>query len=56
MGDNNVFMGPKYNKVIDEDPQFIRVPMENMEIGSRKSAMPKNVDNAQTIKHVGEGK
>jgi hypothetical protein len=53
MGDNNnVFMGPNYNKVIDEDPQFIRVPIEQMGFASRKSAMPKNIDNAQTIKHV----
>lgn len=53
MADNKVFMGPSYTNVIDDDPQFIRVPLDKMDIASRKSALPKSIENAQTIKHTG---
>lgn len=49
------FMGPSYDKLIDDDAQFIRPPMESMQIASRKSVMGKTMDNGpmvNTLKHV----
>lgn len=43
---------PKYNRLIDQDPQIVKVDLHNMEYGARPSAMPKNVKNDMTIKHV----
>lgn len=57
MGDN-VFMGPKYNNIIEPetDAQFVTVPLGHMPIGARKSVQPKDLENAQTLKHVGSEK
>lgn len=52
MADTKVFMGPKYNSLIDEDPQFIRVPLDHTEWGARKSVLPGKIDDAVDLKHV----
>ena len=39
------FPGPNINRLIDQDPQIIKVPMDNMGWGSRPSAMPKGTEN-----------
>lgn len=50
---NPNFPGPKYNDVIENDPQILQVPLENMDFGARKSAMPGNVKaEKMAIKHV----
>lgn len=49
---NPNFPGPNLNRVIDTDPQIIKVPMDKTEFGSRSSAIPKNLQNAMTIQHV----
>lgn len=51
------FPGPTYNRIIETDPQIVKVPMPTMEWGARSSAQPKG-DAApsapqMTIKHVG---
>lgn len=50
------FPGPNYNKIIESDPQIIKVAMENAEFGARKSAVDAASkswkDNTMTIKHV----
>lgn len=40
------------NKIIDSDPQIRRVDLDNPEIAGRPSAMPKDIKNDMTIKHV----
>jgi len=50
------FPGPTYNKVIEADPQIVKVPMDVAGWGARASAQPKG-DAApsapeMTIKHV----
>lgn len=47
------FPGPKLDKIIDTDPQIVKVPMDYMEFGARQSALPKNTKNSMTLKHVG---
>lgn len=54
MSTNEFFNGPSFTKVIDEDPQFIRVPLKHSEWGSRMSTM-NNInqpDDAVNLKHV----
>lgn len=50
------FPGPSYNRIIESDPQIVKVPMDNMAWGSRPSAMPKGGEAPaapeMTIKHV----
>lgn len=50
------FPGPNYNKIIETDPQIIKVAMENAEFGARKPvidmASKSWKDNVMTIKHV----
>ena len=36
------FPGPNITRLIDEDPQIIKVPMDKMGWGARPSAMPKD--------------
>ena len=50
------FPAPTYNRLIENDPQIKRVNLDNAEWGARKSAMPKNIKNGMTIKHVSGGK
>lgn len=47
------FPGPSINRLIDEDPMIVKVPMEKMDWGARKSAQPKDTKNSMTIRHVG---
>lgn len=35
------------------DPMMERVPQDTMDIGARRSGLPKNVSNGGTIEHVG---
>ena len=64
MADKN-FPGPSYNRIIEEDPQIVKVPMNSMGWASRMSifgelkgdargnnASPPNAPE-MTIKHVG---
>lgn len=53
---NPNFPGPKLDKIIENDPQIVKVPMDYTEFGSRASALPKSIKNNMTIKHVGETK
>lgn len=46
------FPGPNYNNVIESDPQIIAVPLEKMDWGARKSALPGSIKNDQIIEHV----
>jgi len=50
------FPGPNINRIIDQDPQIVKVPMDYEGWGARASALPKNVGNEMTIKHVGSDK
>ena len=62
---NKNFPGPNINRLIDSDPQIIKVPMDETGWGSRKSSMARLNNSAisndpaapsapeMTIKHVG---
>ena len=46
--------GPTYNRIIESDPQIVSVGnKKDVDWGARPSAMPKDVKNEMTIKHVG---
>ena len=60
---NKNFPGPNINRIIDQDPQIVKVPLDYMGWGSRSSALPKQGDPKSnnpaaptapemTIKHV----
>ena len=50
------FPGPKTNRLIDQDPQIVKTPMDNMGWGARASIMPKDgkapAAPEMTIKHT----
>lgn len=50
------FPGPNYNRIIESDPQIVKVPLDNMGWGARPSALPKGGEAPSapemTIKHV----
>lgn len=48
------FPGPTYSRVIENDPQIVKVPMEKMDWGARRSGQPGTISNNMTIKHVGK--
>lgn len=62
------FPGPNYNRLIDEDPQIVKVNLDQVEWGSRKSLQAKLTGDAEapggapaapgapgmTIRHVGK--
>jgi hypothetical protein len=62
---NKNFPGPNINRLIDQDPQIVKIPLDNMGWGSRTSIFshlgddPKGQDPAKptapeiTIKHIG---
>ncbi|MDE2099903.1 MAG: hypothetical protein KGL39_21800 [Patescibacteria group bacterium] len=52
MSANRFPNGPKYNKLIERDPQIVKVELDTTEFGARKSAMPASIKNSNTIKHV----
>jgi hypothetical protein len=37
------FPGPNYNRIIETDPQIIKVPLDNVGIGARLSIFGKDV-------------
>jgi hypothetical protein len=37
----------------EKDPMMERVPIETMDIGARRSGLPKDVRNGNSIEHVG---
>ena len=50
---NGPFPGPKYNDVIDKDPQIVQVPLEVNEWGGRPVSQSGSTrTDTQTIKHV----
>jgi hypothetical protein len=63
MADKN-FPGPSINHIIEEDPQIVKIPLDNMGFGSRKSIFaqlsgdPRSQDPSKptapemTVKHV----
>ena len=55
---NPPFPGPKYNDVVDKDPQIVQVPLEQSEWGGRPVSTGGSTHNdVQVIKHVkSEGK
>lgn len=48
------FPGPYINDVKAEDPIMKRVPQDTLDIGARKSGLPKGPHSEATITHVGE--
>lgn len=54
---NDRFPGPSKNSCDVDDPMMIRVPLEKMEIASRKSGLPTSKemteDNKMGLDHVG---
>jgi len=48
------FPGPYVSDVRADDPIMKRVPMESMDIGARKSGLPKGPHSEATISHVGD--
>ena len=49
---NQNFPGPNLNRLIEDDPQIVKVPMDYTGFGSRKSAQPKDITNFMRIEHV----
>lgn len=61
---NPKFPAPSYNSIIETDPQIVKVPLDYMGWGSRKSALPSGGDvrsnnpaapgaPEMTLKHIG---
>ena len=62
---NKNFPGPNINRLIEKDPQIVKIPLDNMDFGSRKSIFVELKGDAtgsepaapsapeMTIKHVG---
>lgn len=46
------FPAPKFTKLIDKDPQIVKVDLDYPEWGSRASGQPKEVKNEMRIVHV----
>jgi len=49
---NPNFPGPAYDQIRDSDPQIKRVNLDNAEIASRKSTIPKKDDVGMGLRHV----
>lgn len=50
------FPAPTYNTIPDKDSQIVRVDLDNMEVASRPSAMPKSIKNSMTIRNIPNSK
>ena len=37
----------------EDDPMMVRVPLPTMGIGARRSGLPKDIGNSNTLEHVG---
>jgi hypothetical protein len=42
------FPGPTYNRIIETDPQIVKVPLDNVGIGARLSIMGKDAMGADS--------
>lgn len=51
---NANFPGPSINRLLDNSPKIVRVPMESTDWGARKSAQPKDIKNSMTLSHVAQ--
>jgi len=49
---NPNFLQPSINKIIEQDPQIVKVNLEYPEWAARKSLMDKNITNDMKITHV----
>lgn len=49
---NPNFPGPNINRIIEEDPQIVKVNLEATEWGGRKSAQPSDIKNKMSLEHV----
>lgn len=50
---NKNFPGPKYNQVIEKDPQIVECNLDRMDWGARRSGQPKSLDGSELkIEHV----
>jgi len=47
----DVFNNPT-SKIPQNDSRVVRVPFEKEDLGARKSFLPKNIKNNQSIQHV----
>lgn len=52
MAKDGIFATPKYNDVIETDPQITQITLEKMDWGARKSAQGGALERNQTIVHV----
>ena len=48
------FPGPYLNTTDANDPIMKRVPEDSMDIGARRSGMPKSIGNSNLLQHVGD--
>ena len=50
------FPGPNINRIIDQDPQIVKIPLDTMGWGARNSALPKGekapTAPEMTVKHT----
>ena len=51
---NNPAFTPPMNRITDDDPMIIRVPLDKVEIGARKSQQPA-MGNSMTLRHIKNG-
>lgn len=51
---NSPAFNPPMNRVIDSDPQIIRVALDKTDWGARKSAQPV-IQNSQTVRNLKNG-
>jgi hypothetical protein len=51
---NPNFLQPSYNKIIEQDPQIIKVNLEYTEWGARKSNLSQNTVNDMTLEHASQ--
>lgn len=52
MAENKFPNTPKYNQLIERDPQIVKIELDNMGWGARKTGLPGSIKNSNTIKHV----
>jgi hypothetical protein len=48
----DVFKGPSTTTIPKSDPRIVRVGLDKSDLGARKSHLPKNIKNDNSIKHV----
>lgn len=55
MPDPSPAFNPPMNRVIDSDPQIIRIPLEKTDWGFRKSQQPDVKSEGMALRHVKNG-